>query len=190
MFGQVWLWVFLFSLGISSLVMWRIRVKGKQISLSFIGSAIGATLLRAFGFFVLISLPLIDQPRISGIVILPILGIILFLFGITLIIMASRELMKTKWATMRPPGTPEKLIKTGPYNVIRHPANVGFVSIFVGWSLAWGAIYCLCFAPILIIGLVIESFWEERNLERVFGNEYREYKKKVGMFLPKIRKGR
>ncbi len=184
MFEQIWLLVFLFSLCISLLITWRTQVKGKQIALSLVGLAIGSTLARALAFVVIICLPLIDQPRISDTIVLPIIGMILVLFGIFLVIIATRELSKAEFRGGR--GIPEKVITTGPYSIIRHPATVGFISAFAGWSLVWAAVYSLCLVPILIIAVVIETSWEERNLEKAFGDEYREYKKKVGMFFPKI----
>lgn len=156
-----------------------LKVKAKA------GIKIGLTLTRALVFFVIIYLPLIDQPRISDTIALPIIGMVLVPSGIVLIVLSSRELMKTEFHGVK--GIPEKIITTGPYRIIRHPTNVGFISAFAGWYLVWAGVYSLWLLPILIICFVIETFWEERNLERVFGDEYGEYKKKVGMFFPKIR---
>ena len=50
----------------------------------------------------------------------------------------------------------------------------------------WSGVYSLYFLAVFIIVFVIETFWEERNLEKAFGDRYTEYKKKVGMFFPKI----
>ena len=186
MFGQIWLLVFLASLCVSLLITWRVQLKGQQVNLQLVGLAIGSTLARALGLFVIIYLPLIDQPRISDTIVLPIAGMILVLFGIFLVVVATRELSKTEFRGRK--GIPEKIITTGPFSIIRHPATVGFISVFAGWSLVWGAVYSLCLVLILIIGLGIECRWEERNLEKAFGEEYREYKKKVGMFIPKIRR--
>lgn len=189
MLEQVWPYVFLFSICLSSLIVWRTQIKGHEINTIVVRSAIGRLLILSIVFFTLISLPLINQPRISNKVTL-LVGAILGVFGITLIIFAVRELTKTKASDLRGLATPEKLITTGPYRLIRHPANIGFISIFVGWFLTWGAVYCLYFiAPILVIGLIIESFFEERVLEKAFGDEYRDYKKRVGMYFPKMRKG-
>jgi protein-S-isoprenylcysteine O-methyltransferase Ste14 len=88
-------------------------------------------------------------------------------------------------------GTPEHLITTGLFRIIRHPSSLGVISIMIGWYLAWGALYCIYFvAPIIIIGIFVENKFEEKNLENHFGDEYRLYKKKVGMYFPLIRKNK
>lgn len=160
-------------------------MKGRQVTLSLMGLAIRDTLARTLGIFVVIYLPLINQPRIPHTIALPVIGIILALSGAILMVVALRELFKTEFQGWK--GIPSRLITTGPYKVIKHPASTGFISIWVGWSLAWGALYALCLAPILIIGLVMETFWEERNLGKALGDEYREYKSRVGMYLPKVK---
>lgn len=180
----VLLLLFLFLLFVSSLITWKLQIKGKQVTFCSAGEALGATVLRALGFSAIAYLPLLDQPAISNPLLFPV-GAALTLFGIFCMVVATRELSKTEFYGKK--GIPKKVVTTGPYSVIRHPANVGFISAFAGWSLVWGAVYSLYLVPVLIIGLVIESFWEEKNLEKEFGDEYREYKKKVGMFLPNWR---
>jgi protein-S-isoprenylcysteine O-methyltransferase Ste14 len=147
---------------------------------------LGLALARALVFFIIIYLPLIDQPRISGNIALPIIGTIILLFGIILTVLSSRELLKTEFHGGKAGALPEKIIKTGPYNIIRHPANLGFMSTFAGWYLAWSGVYSLFLLPILIIVFIVETFWEERNLEEIFGDEYKKYKKEVGMFIPNM----
>jgi protein-S-isoprenylcysteine O-methyltransferase Ste14 len=159
-----------------------LKVKAK------VSTKLGLALARALVFFVIIYLPLIDQPRISGTAVLPIIGTIVLLFGIILTVLASRELLKIEFHGGKAAALPEKIIKTGPYSIIRHPANLGFMSAFAGWYLGWGGVYSLCLLPVLITVFLVETIWEERNLEKVFGDEYREYRKEVGAFLPKIKK--
>lgn len=195
MFKQIWFWVFLFSLGVSLLISLVSYIKSKQISLP-LGTVrlargegsfrilVVSILGRALAVFVFVYAPLIEQPRISDTIILPVIGIIFVLFGIVLVVVAAKELSKTKFHGGR--GIPERIITTGPYGIIRHPAYVGSIGIFAGWSLFWAAVYSLCLLLILIIALTIGVRWEERNLEKALGDEYKEYKKKVGMFFPKI----
>ena len=182
----VWLWALLFSLLAASWVGWRTQVKGRKANPSLLAIAISSTLARALALFAIIYLPLIDQPRIPYTIALPITGAIIALSGAVLLLIALRELTRADYQGWQ--GIPSRLITTGPYRLIRHPASAGFIIIFMGWSLAWGALYCLYAAPVIIIGLALESLWEERNLEKALGHEYREYKGRVGMYLPKTRR--
>jgi len=115
-----------------------------------------------------------------------------FLFGITLGTVSSIELLRrTKFggSKIQIDPTPEKLVTTGPYKFVRHPIYFGGMITLFGWCLFWRAPYCLCLlVPIFIIGLAMKAFQEERDLEKVFGEENKEYMRKVGMLFPKIRK--
>ncbi len=123
------------------------------------------------------------QPRIDEYVVLPIVSIALLVIGILLNVIGTKELVQTKLGGVK--GIPDRIITSGIYGRIRHPINVGFMFIFAGWYLLWEGIYSLYFLPVLILMFVLVSFYEERNLIKEFGDVYREYKRRVGMFLPK-----
>lgn len=78
-----------------------------------------------------------------------------------------------------------KLVKSGPYRAIRHPIY-GFQM-----TMLWGAAFLLptwISLAILVIHYVcatIKAVDEERHLTGVFGEEYRQYMKETGRFLPK-----
>ena len=173
-----WILVVLFSL----LVIWLTytKMKGKKIFRILFG------IFRAIIFFAIFYNPLITQPKVADSIILPIIGLVLLIFGITLNVIGTKELVKTKLGGVK--GIPDKIITNGVYNIIRHPINLGFMFIFAGWYTVWAGIYSLYFLPVLIIIFIIVSFYEERNLIKVYGDEYKEYKKNVGMFIPKFKK--
>jgi len=176
--SQAWSIVLIIAMIMSVLAF--LKVKGK------VSFRIRLSLVRGLVFFAILYPPLIDQPKISGTIALPIIGTVILLSGIILVVLGSRELTKTELYGIK--GIPEEIITTGLYSIVRHPINLGLIYTFAGWYIVWAGAYSLYFLPILTIGLIIETFWEERNLERVFGDRYKEYKKKVGMFFPKIRK--
>jgi protein-S-isoprenylcysteine O-methyltransferase Ste14 len=65
----------------------------------------------------------------------------------------------------------------GPYRLVRHP-------LYLGWVLAvFGAPHMtgdrLTFAIVSSMYLVVAVPWEERSLERAFGESYRHYKQRV-----------
>lgn len=70
------------------------------------------------------------------------------------------------------------------YQVVRHPLYLGFVIGF--WAtptMTWGHL-------LLAIGttgyILIAIQLEERNLVDTFGDRYRDYRRRVGMLLPKV----
>lgn len=174
---------------ISSFLKWTKETKGQRLSPGQIIGAVSKILILSLVIVALIFLPMIDQPRIENAVILP-TGVFLVVLGVILNVFAARQLTRIKFH-MRGLGTPDRLITAGLFSTIRHPSSLGIVSIMIGWYLAWGARYCIYFVtPIIVVGIFVENKLEERNLARVFGDEYRVYKKKVGMYFPRIWKGR
>ncbi|WP_287585037.1 isoprenylcysteine carboxylmethyltransferase family protein [Candidatus Borrarchaeum sp.] len=83
---------------------------------------------------------------------------------------------------------PEKIITGGVYSAVRHPQYFGGLLAHVGISFLLSAIYSLFFTPLMILLVYLISWKEEKELVREFGKEYEDYKKKVPMLLPKIRK--
>lgn len=77
------------------------------------------------------------------------------------------------------------LVMHGPYRWVRHPLyTVGFLA-FVGFSLL--AANWFIFA-MLLLGypvLILRTFTEEANLVARFGDEYRDYMRRTGRFLPR-----
>jgi len=76
-----------------------------------------------------------------------------------------------------PKMTDEELQTGGVFRIVRHP-------LYFGWLITvFGAAHMtgdrLTFAVLTTAYLVIAIPWEERSLEREFGESYRRYKEKV-----------
>jgi len=172
---------------ISSFLKWIKQVRGNKLYLSKIIRAVIKILIGSLAIVILISLPMIDQPQIESEIFLP-LGILFIVLGITLNIYSAKELKHIKFQ-MKGLGIPERLITTGIFSIIRHPSSLGIISIIIGWCFAWRALYCVyLLIPIIVIGVAIENKFEDKQLEKIFGDEYRFYKNRVGMYFPKIMK--
>jgi len=81
----------------------------------------------------------------------------------------------------------EKIVTTGVYSIVRHSQYFGGLWAHVGVSFLFSACYSLLVTPLVVILVYLVSKKEEDELIREFGNEYKEYMKKVPMFIPRIR---
>ena len=94
------------------------------------------------------------------------------LFGLTQVFarMMGRELPKPRFHTPML------------YKHVRHPLYLGFLLAF--WSTPTMTVGHLVFAVACTGYILIAIQFEERDLVRTFGDEYRRYKAQVGMLLP------
>ncbi len=77
----------------------------------------------------------------------------------------------------------------GIYNYIRHPQAVGEMPWFVIIPLFINSLFLVIWAIIMIIIVSpIIIHYEEEDLIKRFGDEYREYQKRTGAIFPKLRK--
>jgi protein-S-isoprenylcysteine O-methyltransferase Ste14 len=83
----------------------------------------------------------------------------------------------------------EKIVTTGVYSIVRHPQHLGALLAHVGISFLLSAGYSLLFTPLMVVLIYLISRKEEEELIREFGKEYEDYKKKVPMLMPRLRRG-
>jgi protein-S-isoprenylcysteine O-methyltransferase Ste14 len=82
------------------------------------------------------------------------------------------------------PYTPPPFRTPALYRVVRHPIMLGFLVAF--WSaptMTWGH---LLFAGMTTAYILVGVFLEERDLKHAFGGKYEEYRRQVGMLVPRI----
>jgi len=113
---------------------------------------------------------------IFHVVILPVSNIIM-LIGILLIILGWRKIFKAK----------RELVTTGIYGYVRHPQYLGILLLTLGMNIQWPTIASLLLWPLLVILYYRLAKKEEKEMEKRIGEEYREYKQKVPMLIPRLR---
>jgi protein-S-isoprenylcysteine O-methyltransferase Ste14 len=80
-----------------------------------------------------------------------------------------------------------RIVRAGPYRVLRHPSYTGMLVALVGFGVAldgWPAILALAFVP--LAGLLVRIHVEEHALERRFGDEYRRYAAETRRLVPGV----
>jgi protein-S-isoprenylcysteine O-methyltransferase Ste14 len=86
-------------------------------------------------------------------------------------------------------GRSESLIILGPYKYVRHPQYFGVVMLLFGWGLLlsftflfFGSLFLLLWFKFVLIP------FEEKELAALFGDQYKNYVKKVPSVIPFFKK--
>ena len=111
------------------------------------------------------------------------LGIVLILVGLLIDVQAWMLFRKRK-TTLNPHKRPSKLVNDGLFKISRNPMYLGMDLVLWGISIFLGSLITFIF-PILFIILIEKLFieFEEKNLEKMFGKKYLNYKKKVRRWI-------
>ena len=99
------------------------------------------------------------------------------------------------WQLVRGKGTPVPVVPTkyflqnGPYRYVRNPMILGFALYLLGWAFLFNKAGAFLAAAAVIAFLLAEvKIIEEPELEKRFGDAYREYRKETPFIFPKWRK--
>jgi protein-S-isoprenylcysteine O-methyltransferase Ste14 len=79
-----------------------------------------------------------------------------------------------------------RLVTSGPYRWVRHPLYTVGSSLFLSFGLMADSWFIALLGVLAFIAVAIRTPKEEANLIAKFGDEYREYMKRTGRFLPKF----
>lgn len=120
--------------------------------------------------------PLLPYMQILGLV-FTLAGYFLFLWSVVI-----RGRYAVSW--MMPEN--QRLVMWGPYRYVRHPSYLGYFLMFFGLFFLWPNLFTL-FPMAAIPGYYRVSLEEERLLVQRFGDEYLEYQKRTGRFIPRLR---
>jgi protein-S-isoprenylcysteine O-methyltransferase Ste14 len=82
----------------------------------------------------------------------------------------------------------EKVVTKGVYSIVRHPQYLGGLLAHVGISFLLSGSYALLSTPLMVLLIYLISWKEEKELIREFGKEYEDYKRKVPMIIPRLRR--
>ena len=117
-----------------------------------------------------------------------IIAIIILFTGFYWAIWSNSELYKRgKGSPVPLKGTHTTVVViSGPYKYTRNPMIFGYVLIWIGLGILFNSLFLLIgFTLIITILLIIfVKVWEEKNLEKRFGNSYIEYKNRVSFLIP------
>ena len=114
---------------------------------------------------------------------LTVIGIIPILLGLLFILPNVVKFLKIK-TELNTFKEPKHLVTNGFFKITRNPIYLGFLLILIGTWLILGSL--LPFVGVLIFFL-LANYWyipfEENNLIKIFGLQYKEYKRKVRRWI-------
>jgi protein-S-isoprenylcysteine O-methyltransferase Ste14 len=83
---------------------------------------------------------------------------------------------------------PREFVATGPFQFVRNPMSLGGVVLLTGIALWYRSAFGLGFAAAMFLVFhLIVVYVEEPGLEKRFGDSYREYRRNVRRWVPRIR---
>ncbi|PKK81223.1 MAG: hypothetical protein CVT47_03565 [Thermoplasmata archaeon HGW-Thermoplasmata-2] len=118
----------------------------------------------------------------------PTISVLLFSIGASLGFWATFVQYKVGKGTPAPDAPTQKLVAVGPYAFVRNPIVLGQMVAYAGFGIFFGSVsFLTIIMPLtVILHVCYLKFVEEKELEIRFGDEYRRYKEKVPMFIPKL----
>lgn len=117
------------------------------------------------------------------------LSVLLLVPGCLIMLWPVMQFLRAR-GTPVPLNPPQKLITTGLYAHVRNPMITGLFLLMFGLGVLFGSLSLIfIFTPVFIVlNVLYVKAVEEKEMEKKFGQEYVEYKKKVPMFIPRLRK--
>ena len=117
------------------------------------------------------------------------MGVLFILAGFSIYRLASQGFNPTKisgLAELEPQQHDQKLVMTGIRTQVRHPIYLGHLCEVLGWTIGTGSL-ALC--GLLIFAAITGAIMirkEDAELEKRFGDVYRQYRNTVPALLPKF----
>jgi protein-S-isoprenylcysteine O-methyltransferase Ste14 len=101
-------------------------------------------------------------------------------------IIAGFYVIARAWRVLWSAQREHRLAITGPYAVVRHQQNVGFILVMFGFLLQWPTLLTLAMFPVLVWMYVRLARREERDALNEFGPAYAAYCARTPGFIPRF----
>lgn len=106
------------------------------------------------------------------------LGYALVVIGIGIFIQGWRELYRAHQQN--------RLATDGLYGLVRHPQYTGlFIGLFGEGVVHWPTLFSVGLFPIIVLVFILLARDEERRMLDRFGEEFRAYRRRLPMFVPR-----
>jgi len=117
-----------------------------------------------------------------------IVGGLLLTLGIAGLLWSFGQFVWEGAGTPAPVAPTHRLVVGGLYRFVRNPMYVAIIACVVGQALVLGRPVLLAYAVLTWLApAAFVRFYEEPTLLRAYGDEYREYRRHVPAWLPRLR---
>jgi protein-S-isoprenylcysteine O-methyltransferase len=98
----------------------------------------------------------------------------------------ARAILGRNWSPHITIKKGHKLIKHGPYSIVRHPIYTGMIIMLVGTAINIGQVFAFVLLLAFFLGFNAKCRLEEELLVKHFSKEYKVYKKRVKSIVPYV----
>jgi len=105
---------------------------------------------------------------------------------LVLILVTAVYLIRSGHAVVNHGQRPSGVVSTGAFRYVRHPLYLGSIMFYLGLSLATASLFSLVLVVLIFIFYNHIASYEDKLVEDRFHEEYRNYKKKTGKWMPMI----
>lgn len=104
------------------------------------------------------------------------------------IVLAGATLVADGWRRVHAARREDRMVVEGVYSQMRHPQYTGlFLIVFGEGVVHWPTIVSLIAFPVIVLSYSYLARKEERQVLERFGDEYRDYMRRVPMFIPRAK---
>jgi len=103
-----------------------------------------------------------------------------------LILVTAVYLIRSGHAVVSHGQRPSGVVATGAFRYVRHPLYLGSIMFYLGLAVATASLFSLVLVVLIFIFYNFIASYEEKLLEDRFHEEYRNYQKRTGKWLPMI----
>ena len=115
----------------------------------------------------------------------PMAHIIAMIIGYTIVFWGA-TMVAEGWRRVHSARREGRLVTDGVYAKVRHPQYTGlFVILFGEGIVHWPTIISVAAFPVIVVAYAMLARKEEQQMLDKFGNKYREYRRRVPMFIPR-----
>lgn len=112
---------------------------------------------------------------------------VLILAGVVVLLDAFVRFARAD-GTPAPPVPTAHLVVVGPYRFVRNPMYLAVLAIILGQALLFASWWTALYAGIVFVAVfAFVRLYEEPTLEDAYGDEYREYRRAVRGWIPRVR---